>query len=100
MSEDPAQKKGPVKYAEALLVIADDWPTYEDTLTDNEGQSWPVIRCGQCNNAILTQPDNRVGKAFHLIQVHGYRMDGRHEDDQQTAARAAAERGEMNAYRA
>jgi hypothetical protein len=93
------QKKGPVEYSEKLLVIAEDWPTYEDYLTDNEGSSWPCTRCSRCNNAILTEPGTRVGRAFHLIQVHGYRMDGRHEDEQQTAAQAAAERGEMNAYR-
>jgi len=58
-----------------------------------------VTRCSACHNAILHQPDTAVGVAFHLIQVHGFRMDGRHEDDQATAARAAAERGEMNAYR-
>lgn len=87
------------QYSEALLAVAEKWPVYPSTLTDTEGNSWPVIRCGECKNAILHDPDETRGRAYHLIQAHGYRMDGRNERDQETAARAAAERGEMNAYR-
>lgn len=89
-----------VQYSQALLDIARTWDTYEDYLTDNEGNSWPVTRCSQCNNAILHDPGtpNQIASTgYHLINVHGYRMDGRHEEEQAIAARAAAERGEMNA---
>ncbi len=90
-----ARAKGKVEYSRELLDVADTWPTYEDYLTDNEGNSWPVIRCAECNNAILHV--STPGVAYHLITTHGYRMDGRHEDVQAAEARAAAERGEMNA---
>lgn len=93
-----SKKKGPIKYAPELLAIAETWPTYESTLTDTDGDTWPVKRCAHCDNGILHDPDTAAGRAFHMISHHGYRMDGRHESDQQTAAEAAAERGEMNAY--
>lgn len=94
-----------VRYGEALLQKADGWATYPSTLTDNYGTTWAVTRCGTCHDAILISatagPEDRLGTvAHHLITHHGYRMDGRNEKDQETAARAAAERGEMNAYRA
>jgi hypothetical protein len=87
------------QYSDELLAVAEKWAVYASTLTDTDGNTWPVTRCGECRNAILHQPDEPAGVAFHMIQVHGYRMDGRNERDQETAARAAAERGEMNAYR-
>lgn len=90
--------KGPVTYAPEILALAAEWPVYESTMTDNEGRSWDVRRCGRCEAAILHESDQPSGVAYHLITHHGYRMDGRHEDEQQTAAEAAAERGEMNAY--
>ena len=90
-------KKGPVQYDPKILEIAAQWATYPGTLTDTEGNTWPVTRCGACDNAILHEPETPAGVAYHLISVHGFRMDGRHEEEQQLAAEAAAERGEMNA---
>lgn len=87
-----------VHYSPALLARAETWPIYDSTLTDTDGDTWPVKRCGECDNAIVHQPETAAGRAFHMITHHGYRMDGRHETDQATAAEAAAERGEMNAY--
>ena len=87
-----------VQYSPQLLAAAEEWPVYDSTLTDIEGDTWPVKRCGRCDNAIVHNPDTPAGRAFHMLTHHGYRMDGRHEGDQETAARAAAERGEMNAY--
>ena len=87
-----------VQYSETLLALAEQWELYPSTLTDGEGNTWPVQRCGKCENAIIIEPETTAGVAFHLISVHGYRMDGRHEDEQAVAAQAAAERGEMNGY--
>ena len=87
----------PVQYSEELLSRAAEWEVYADTLTDGEGNTWPVERCAKCHNAIIQEPGTPAGVAFHLISVHGFRMDGRHEDEQAVAAEAAAERGEMNA---
>lgn len=86
-----------VQYGKALIERAEQWEVYASTLTDGEGNTWPVERCAQCHNAIIQEPGTPAGVAYHLISVHGYRMDGRHEDEQQIAAEAAAERGEMNA---
>lgn len=91
-------KKGPVLYDPEILAIAGEWPTYPSTLTDTDGNTWPVTRCGKCDNAILQEPETPAGIAYHLISVHGFRMDGRHEEEQATAAQAAADRGELNAY--
>lgn len=87
-----------VQYSEELLELARSWVTYPSTMTDTDGNTWPVERCDNCNNAIIQEPGTVAGIAYHMITVHGYRMDGRHEDEQQIAAEAAAERGEMNAY--
>ncbi len=88
-----------VQYSPQLLAKAEGWETYQSTLTDNDGNTWPVERCRDCDNAIIHEPGTPAGVAFHLITHHGFRMDGRHEDEQAAAAAAAAERGEMNAYR-
>lgn len=86
-----------VQYSPELLAMATPWPMYASTLTDTNGDTWPVWRCGQCRNAILNDPETPAGRAYHMITHHGYRMDGRREHEQAIAARAAAERGEMNA---
>jgi len=93
MSEEPRK----VQYGPALLERAEEWELYPSTLTDGEGNTWAVERCATCHNAIIHDPGTSAGVAFHLISVHGYRMDGRHEEEQAAAAEAAAERGEMNA---
>ena len=87
-----------VQYSPELFARAEHWSVYPDTLTDIEDHTWPVTRCGVCHNAIIDEPETTAGRAYHMITHHGYRMDGRHESDQITAAEAAAERGEMNAY--
>lgn len=86
-----------VQYGAHLLAIAEKWETYGSVLTDNDGTVWPVLRCRECDNAIIHEPETTGGIAYHLITHHGFRMDGRHEDEQAAAAEAAAERGEMNA---
>jgi hypothetical protein len=86
-----------VQYGPQLLAIAEDWETYGSTLTDTDGNTWPVHRCRTCDNAIIHEPGTPAGIAYHLITHHGFRMDGRHENEQAIAAEAAAERGEMNA---
>lgn len=85
------------EYSPGLLAAAAMWETYGSTLTDTDGNTWPVYRCRKCDNAILQQPGTVEGNAHHMITHHGFRMDGRHESEQQLAAEAAAERGEMNA---
>jgi hypothetical protein len=85
-----------VEYGPELIAAATMWQTYGSTLTDTEGNTWPVVRCRQCDNAILEEGIS--GIAYHMITHHGFRMDGRHEREQALAAEAAAERGEMNAY--
>lgn len=85
-----------VQYSDELLAAAGIWPTYASTLTDTEGNTWPVTRCAECHNAILQDPGTVAGTAFHMISVHGFRMDGRHENEQKIAAQAASDRGEMN----
>lgn len=92
-----AREKGAVEYGPELLAAAAMWETYGSTLTDIEGNTWPVIRCRKCNDAIIQEPGTMAGNAYHMITHHGFRMDGRHESEQQLAAEAAAERGEMNA---
>jgi Na+-translocating ferredoxin:NAD+ oxidoreductase RnfC subunit len=96
-----ARKRGPIQYSDEILRIAQGWEVYADELTDSDGKTWPCIRCRECTNAIVVDlPEAEPGIiAYHLMNAHGYRMDGRNERDQETAARAAAERGEMNAYR-
>lgn len=91
------EKKGPVEYGPELLAAAAMWETYGSILTDTDGNTWPVIRCRQCDNAILDEAGTVGGNAYHMITHHGFRMDGRHESEQLAAAEAAAERGEMNA---
>lgn len=92
------QKTGAVQYGAELLAVAAMWETYPSQLTDTDGNTWPVMRCRKCDNAIIHDPETVEGVAYHLLTHHGFRMDGRHEDEQQIAAQAAAERGEMNAY--
>lgn len=92
-----SEKKGPIEYSPELIAAATMWETYGSTLTDTDGNTWPVIRCRKCDNAILDEAGTAAGNAYHMITHHGFRMDGRHEDEQLLAAQAAAERGEMNA---
>ncbi len=85
-----------VEYSQALLDLAEDWETHRGILVDPNGREWPVTRCSTCDEALLHEAGTTAGKAYNLLVRHGYKMDGRHENDLVLEALKAAARGEMN----
>lgn len=77
-------------WADSLLSLAESWPTYESTTTygpvrDASGTDLgiierPCVRCLDCECVIPGQ--TREYRAQHLVLYHGYRMDGRKENEQ------------------
>lgn len=68
--------------SESLRDLAASWPTYSSTARQS---NWPAdrpdapcVRCGKCDEVIY---ETELGVAGHLLQSHGYRMDGRQWTD-------------------
>lgn len=81
--------------AQCMYDLADVWETYADvttrprSLTDELGPGpdriVPITRCRPCGEEIFATGEDGVDPSDvirHLLNSHGYRMDGRRFDDQ------------------
>lgn len=69
-----------------LSRLAETWDTYASTMEDAKGVVRLCVRCADCEGVIssvdgieFSGPEQ--ANAFHLLTVHGYRMDGKQYDD-------------------
>lgn len=79
-------------WTDAMLNMADVWEVYPSTTSYRgllQGPDGPVphdfvdvpcVRCHACDYPLLG--DDTPMKAQHMVQFHGYRMDGRKESEQ------------------
>lgn len=64
--------------APALLQLADIWP-----LTYDKDEPVPAyaVRCGEVDCGQMICPPDAQGTVYHLLNAHGFRMDGRAFDN-------------------
>lgn len=80
-------------WAPEMLALAEEWELYESTTSytapifhaDGSMEvvthdDVPCFRCHNCGQIVLA--DTTAVKAQHLVINHGYRMDGRKENEQ------------------
>lgn len=83
---------GALDIAPALIELANGWPVRWDTTTRpvrtttagrvTGGETVAITRCVACGEEIFHGDGHLVGTLRHLMNSHGYRMDGRQFDNQ------------------